>query len=299
MPSLTVDQYADWIRPPLVERTVRIGGNDLNVAVAGQGAPIVMFHGATRCWQTFAAMIPALALNYRVIAPDHRGHAKSGREVGGYLVADYLKDACEMIERETSGPVRVYGHSLGAMVAAGVAAKLPDRVVGAILEDPPFHTMGDRIGEGPLLSQFRCYAELAGSQKPVEAIAAKLAACELVNPADGSRKRFGDTRDAVSLRFTARCLKQLDPRVMTPIVGARWLDGYDPDEIFRHIKCPTLLLQADAAAGGMLTTEDAERFCSFGPQFTLLKFPGVSHMIHGTQTQQVLNLALNFFGSIE
>ena len=33
---------------------------------------------------------------------------------------------------------------------------------------------------------------------------------------------------------------------------ARWLEGYDQQRVFQSIRCPVLLLQADAAAGGML-----------------------------------------------
>ena len=39
---------------------------------------------------------------------------------------------------ELAEPLIIFGHSLGAMVAAAVAAELPQLVLGIVLEDPLF-----------------------------------------------------------------------------------------------------------------------------------------------------------------
>ena len=117
--------------------------------------------------------------------------------------------------------VFVYGHSLGAMVAAAVAMRRPKRVTGVVLEDPPFHTMGERIHESPLGSYFAALRGLAGSAKPVGELARELAE---VSYGPGGSLRCGDTRDATTLRFAASCLRRLDPAVLEPIAAGRWLD---------------------------------------------------------------------------
>ena len=64
-------------------------------------------------------------------------------------------------------------------------------------------------------------------------------------------------RDAPSVRFTARCLSQLDPEVITGLkmrVGGRDPTGTaeEVDARLRRISCPVLLLQADPSAGASL-----------------------------------------------
>ena len=110
----------------------------------GSGPVLVLLHGVTRCGADWEPLLPALAEDWTVIALDQRGHGTSPR-AGSYLVTDYVADAVRFVREETAGPIFIFGHSLGAMVAAAVAAELPDRVGGIILEDPPFHTMGNRI----------------------------------------------------------------------------------------------------------------------------------------------------------
>ena len=51
-------------------------------------------------------------------------------------MSDYAADALAFVEALPS-PATLYGHSLGALVAASVAAALPGRVAGVVLEDPP------------------------------------------------------------------------------------------------------------------------------------------------------------------
>ena len=75
----------------------------------------------------------------------------------------------------------------------------------------------------------------------------------------GGFKRLGDLRDRASLAWSAQCLSQLDPEVLTPVIEGRWLDGYDFPDALSRVRCPTLLLQADPSAGGALTDADAEQ----------------------------------------
>ena len=139
----------------LNEQLFHLNGLDLNFATGPRNGPaIVFFHGVTRRWQSFVPLIPALSTRWHIHALDHRGHGQSSRAKFGYLVRDYVHDAVAFVQQQVQGPVVLYGHSLGAMVAAGVAAELPQQVQGAILEDPPFETMGPQISQSALLSYF-------------------------------------------------------------------------------------------------------------------------------------------------
>lgn len=287
------------IRAMYHESKVHVGPFELNMMAGPPSGPsLVMLHGVIRCWQTFLPLLPALAQRWTLTGLDFPGHGASARMPGDYLVADYVRVAGEFVRQQFDEPVVLYGHSLGAMVAAGVAAELGEtRVKAIVLEDPPLRTMGSRIGETRLLAYFAALRRWTGSPLPVREVAKELADLVTVDPHSGVSQRLGDVRDAVQLRFLAHCLKRLDPAALESIVAERWLDGYDWRKVFRELACPTLLLQADETAGGMLIDAEAAEAAALAKDCTLVKLRGCGHNIHSSRTQELVNLTLAFLES--
>ncbi|MEZ6059776.1 MAG: alpha/beta hydrolase [Planctomycetaceae bacterium] len=267
-------------------------------ATASSEPTLLMLHGVTRRWQTFLPVTAALAQRCRLMLVDLRGHGESDRATGGYRVVNYVDDICELIHACIPGPLMIYGHSLGAMTAAGVAARLGEHVSALVMEDPPLQTMGTRIGETSLLSYFTQVGKFAGSRLPVDVMARELADTTYQDPATGTSLRIGDTRDAAQLRFAASSLKRLDPAVLEPILTSTWLEGFSVDDVFQALKCPALILHADEAAGGMLTRADAEYVLALNDRVLRVAFPGAPHGIHWTATQPLLNVVLPFLESV-
>ncbi|WP_161603357.1 alpha/beta fold hydrolase [Blastopirellula marina] len=282
------------------EQRISLGPVTYNIANShSAGTPLLMLHGVTRRWQTFLPLVASLGTRCRIIAPDFRGHGRTDPAVSQYRVIDYVEDAIRTLVDQTDEPAVIYGHSLGAMVAAAAAAEAPDLVRAVILEDPPFETMGSRIFSTPLHSYFTAALSLAGSTKPLEQLACDVAQLEYVDPVSKAAVRQGDLRDPAALRFTAKCLSQLDPAVLEPIVAGTWLAGYDRAEILSRIRCPVLLLQADIEAGGMLALEDAAVLKSSIADCTTVNLPGVSHLMHSAQPQKISDAVHNFLESLE
>jgi pimeloyl-ACP methyl ester carboxylesterase len=274
----------------------QLGTASWNVAVGPEnGPPLVLFHGVTRSWQTFLPILPALAARWQVFVVDFPGHGASSPLRGGrYHVVDYVREAADLLRETIRGRCVVYGHSLGAMVTAALAAELPGMVRAVVLEDPPFDTMGRRIAETPLHSYFAGMRMLAGSRAPLAELARQVADLRFVHPGTGRSTRAGEVRDAASLRLTAWCLSRLDPRVLDPIVAGEWLAGYERDAILEGIECPALVLQADERAGGMLIDEDAAALVGRLRDGTLVPFAGAGHLLHWQRTQELLNVVTAF-----
>ena len=270
---------------------------NLHRTTSGAGPVLLMLHGVTRCGADWEPLFPALAAHWKVIALDQRGHGTSPR-AGSYLVTDYIADALRFMQEETADPIVLFGHSLGAMVAAAVAAELPDRVRGIILEDPPFHTMGNRIAGSAWQAQFTGMREAARKRGSVEKITDALADIRLPS-SGGVFKRLGDLRDRASLAWSAQCLSQLDPEVLTPVIEGRWLDGYDFPAALSRVSCPTLLLQADPSAGGALTDADAETLKSIISTCQHVRFPGCGHNLHRDRPEEVLQALREFAASFQ
>jgi len=269
----------------------------LNGAVGpGSGPPLFLLHGVTRRWQDFLTFLPALTLRWQVFALDFCGHGGSNRRPGNYRVIDYARDFMTFLGPQDSKPVVIYGHSLGALVAAAVAAQLPGSVRALILEDPPTPSLMRNLRATPFYAFFSGMQPLAGSKRPIPEIAQALA--ELRVPGNGGDVRLGDLRDATALRFSARCLADLDAEVLTPLLEDRWLDGYDVTQVFGGVTCPVLLLRADDHCGGMLLRRDAEVLAKDMQDCTLIDLPGTGHLLHWLATDTVLRLTVGFLESL-
>ncbi len=263
------------------------GSPTLRIARGGRdGAPtLLLLHGVTRNHGDFAPLLDRLAGDWRLVAVDHRGHGGSGR-AARYLVTDYVADTVRLLHDDLREPVVILGHSLGGMVAAGVAAMLPELVRGLVLEDPPFQTMGTRIAGSAWQAQFHAMREIALRGGAIETLAEAIAAIELPRP-DGSRVRLGDLRDAAAIRWSAACLADLDPEVLTPVIAGRWLDGYDLATVAAGIECPVRLLQADPQAGGALADDERDAFAAATRRCTVERFAGTGHLLHWMLPERV------------
>ena len=118
----------------IAHRRARVGSAMLSYQVAGSGPPLVLLHGLAgsgRWWQRNTAH---LARRFRVYVVDLIGfgasrglHPPIFDEVAGYIAA--WMDQLEI--RRTS----IVGHSMGGLVAAGLAANAPDRIERLVLVD--------------------------------------------------------------------------------------------------------------------------------------------------------------------
>jgi pimeloyl-ACP methyl ester carboxylesterase len=272
------------------EHQVSIGQIVLNIAVGPKnGPPLVLLHGVCRRWQDYGSVLAILSARRQTFAIDHRGHGRSSR-ADRYLVADYVADAVAFVRGLEQPPI-LAGHSLGGLVALGVAARVPVRAL--VLEDPPSAGFLNSIDSTAYATQFQAMRDLAGSGQPIAAVAKALAEVRLP---DGSR--IGDRRDPAALRFLARCLADLDPAALAPVLERRWLEGFDPLAAAAAVTCPALLLAADPAQGGMLPPGDATLLAQALPDLARIDCPGVAHQIHGTRPDLYLQAVLNFVDSL-
>ena len=103
----------------------------------GSGAPtIVLVPGLAADAGFWAAMIPELARQRRVLVLDPRGVGRSDCPEVAYTVADLARDALAVLSAAEAGPADLVGHSFGALVAARLAAEQPAAVRSVVLFSP-------------------------------------------------------------------------------------------------------------------------------------------------------------------
>lgn len=114
--------------------------NGIRLAYRAWGNPgsssIVLLHSLAETSDTWRAVGPALANEYRVLAPDLRGHGRSAWTTD-YSIEGMAADVVGFMDALRIDRAAVVGHSLGAMLAYVLAPLHPDRLGPLILEEPP------------------------------------------------------------------------------------------------------------------------------------------------------------------
>jgi 3-oxoadipate enol-lactonase len=102
----------------------------LRYEVAGSAdAPVVLLGpslGTTSA--IWAAQIPLLARQFRVVAFDHRGHGKSESPPGPWAIDDFGLDVVALLDELDVSRISYVGVSLGGMVGMWLTAHVPQRV---------------------------------------------------------------------------------------------------------------------------------------------------------------------------
>jgi pimeloyl-ACP methyl ester carboxylesterase len=280
------------------EHSIPASGVRLNVAHGPKhGPPVWFFHGLGRRWQDFAPLFGSLSALHKIRAADHRGHGNSSRAPGCYTVAEYVADGAAMI-RESTEPVVIVGHSLGALTAMGVAAAIPDCVRAVVLLDPPGPQYLANIHTTLYAVTWSAMQRLAASTLSIGGMARELAELRIPGTKPKEMVRFGDLRDPASLRFMARCLRDLDPDTLTLPLERRWLGEYDPLAAAQQVRCPSLLVIADPSKGGMLPPPESDALAAALPDCHRVDLTGIGHLIHWQDAHKTLLLLHSFLGSL-
>src|SRR6266700_8085983 len=99
------------------EKTARVNGVTLNYATGGTGPAVVLLHGYPQTWYMWRKVMPALAGQYTVIAPDLRGSGGSDAPAGGYDKASLAEDIHQLLlALGHAGAVSLVGHDIGHRV---------------------------------------------------------------------------------------------------------------------------------------------------------------------------------------
>ncbi|MFS0575010.1 alpha/beta hydrolase [Sporosarcina sp. 179-K 3D1 HS] len=112
--------------------TFQHNGVNLYYEDTGDGQPILMLHGLTSNHESFRPEIEALKKDYRVIAPDARGHGASDR-MPHFTLDDHIEDILALIDHLQLPSIRLLGVSMGSYIAQGVAVQIPERVKKLVL----------------------------------------------------------------------------------------------------------------------------------------------------------------------
>jgi lipase len=222
--------------------------------------PLVCLHGVSAHGGRFRKLAEERwADRFHVLAPDLRGHGRSGWEPPwstAQLVSDVL---------ETTGVAGMWlGHSLGARLVLEVAARRPELVRRAILLDPAIQVVPNVALD---LAQQQCQDGSYGSlEEAVEArvLTAELTPREIIEEDMAEHLALGPDG-----RYRLRCCRATVASLFGELVT--------PPAAPETLRAETLLVYAPAF--GLVHDEQLETYrAALGERLTVVAVPG-GHMV--------------------
>lgn len=205
------------------------------------GSPIIFVHGITANAFCFQAFADDLSSNHRVFAYDLRGRGDSDKPENGYSIPFHAADLAELIdELELAKPV-VAGHSLGALIGLYFAAHYPDKLSKLILIDAGAPLGWKTTEEQPawLTAAFNRLGTLTPS---FEEYIQRLKAAPFLGPYWNSYIDMYFEHDVYHESNGSVVAKAYREGVLEDNAFICYV--YKPQELWRVVSVPTLLLRA-------------------------------------------------------
>ncbi|MDI9676483.1 alpha/beta fold hydrolase [Burkholderia cenocepacia] len=122
---------------PEIGRRIVAGGIDTNYHDAGDGPPVLLIHGSgpgVTAYANWRLTMPALARQFRVIAPDMAGFGETERPAGyRYSMDHWVDHALGLLGALDIERAHVVGNSFGGALALALAIRAPERVGRLVL----------------------------------------------------------------------------------------------------------------------------------------------------------------------
>ncbi|SFA74393.1 haloacetate dehalogenase [Rhizobium sp. NFR07] len=127
---------------------VPTGGAEINVAIGGNGPPLLLLHGNPLTHVSWHKIAPQLAEHFTVVTPDLRGYGDSSKPDGGpeheaYSFRAMANDNVAVMQHLGFSRFQVAGHDRGARVGFRMALDHPDKVerLAALDIVPTYHAL--------------------------------------------------------------------------------------------------------------------------------------------------------------
>lgn len=243
--------------------------------------PLVAIHGFSDSGACMRALLVRLGLT-DATAPNLLAHGGRAMPSGSAFSHDNLVDdvivAVSQAVEKAGEPVALYGHSLGASTAAGVAARAPDLVRTLMLEDPPWQvpTSADADSEQDLAAD-----EANGHRPWLEGLQSTDHAGRL-----GWLRENNPGWPAAEHDPWAQAKAQVDLALFD--APQQWLRR-SWGRVAHQVQCPTLLMVGEPALGAASEPGVADTLERM-PGWTVRRITGAGHNLRRERPDLVADL---------
>ena len=249
--------------------------------LAGKGPAILLIHGIGDSSQSWRDLIPWLARDHTVIAPDLLGHGDSDKPRADYSIGAYANAMRDLLSVLDIDRVTVVGHSLGGGVAMQFAYQFPERCERLVLVS----TGGVSHEVHPILR----FASAPSARLLGKAAFAALAATKTNIGRDAEQLSgvFDALPDAAARRAFVRTLRAA--------VDWRGQAITMLDRCYLAADMPTLLIWGDR--DGVIPVAHAYQLHAAMPDSRLEIFPDIGHFPHQGDSARFVGVFRDFYTS--
>lgn len=194
----------------------------------GAGEALLLLHGLGSCSDDWELQLPTFAGQYRVIAPDMRGHGRSEKPPGPYSVPMMAADVIGLMDHLGVTAAHVVGLSMGGMIAFQLAVDCPERVRSLTIVNSGPALVPRTVGEWLRVRQRLLLARFFGPTRSALFLSHRL----FPKP----------DQEAVRAQFIERWSAN-DPAAY--LASMRALIGWSVMDRIDRINCPVLVISGD------------------------------------------------------
>jgi pimeloyl-ACP methyl ester carboxylesterase len=279
---------------PIRTEEAVIHGHAICYRTAGQGPAILLVHGIAGRAENWDPIIPLLAREHTVIAPDLPGHGLSGKPPGDYSIgalASAMRDLLVFLGHERA---TVMGHSLGGGVAMQFAYMFPERCSRLVLISSG--------GLGQDVSLILRAAALPGADLFLTLTAG---AADWIGPGLGKVLKRTGLRPSADIAEVARgfaSLSDAETRMaflstLRSVIGTNGQRVDASNRLYLASEMPTLIVWGEDDP--IIPSHHGERAHEAMPGSRLKLFRGAGHMPHFDHPGEVGAVLLDFIDSTE
>ena len=199
--------------------------------------PVLALHGLASSSSWYQRLAGRLSGQFRILAPDQRGHGRTTQAPSGYDWQTLASDAVGLLDHFGIDRAVVLGHSWGGHVASNLAARFPDRVSRLVMIDGGFqdgHLLPDPTWEN-FRQRFRP-RDVSGTRTEwLDRLREQMADC------------WGDDLEETVLTMVYEDDAGLIRDILHPDHHAQVLEtmwNEPPSAVLPRVPCPTLIVPA-------------------------------------------------------
>ncbi len=228
--------------------TLQVKGATINGAIAGQGPPALLLHGAPQSMISWRLVAPDLAKDHTVVVTDLRGYGDSSKPPDGENHANYSKramaaDQVEVMRQLGFEKFAVLGHDRGGRVGHRMALDHPDRVTRlAVLDIVPTHYLYTHVTLAFVQAYYHWFSYLRPSPAPETELKESIERQASKMSSDVELEYLRIRRDPANIHGMCEDYR----------AGASIDLEHDRDDLDKKIACPVLALWGAKAPMGRL-----------------------------------------------
>lgn len=242
---------------------------------------ILLLHGITDsglCWSRVAL---DLAGSYDIIMTDARGHGHSDGLATGFSTNILADDAAAFIRALHLEKPYLFGHSMGAITAATVAAKYPDLVRAIVIEDPP-------LVDRPPVQTDNEQTDQQGWQRVIDL---KVLTRE-ERIARGFAMNPGWVAEEIIPWADSKAEFNTDVLTRATFLNDPWR------EVISRIDCPILLIIGDPELHAIVTSKVAQEAAQLWKNGEVIHISGAGHNIHRDRYNETIAAVRAFLNRV-